>query len=314
MGSNRPRLVFMGTPELARTALRALADSGAYDIALVVAQPDKPVGRGLDVQPPPVKVEALSRGLPVAQPLRAREPGFIASLRALAPDVIVVAAYGQILPAELLEIPRRGCLNIHTSLLPRWRGAAPIQWAILEGDSETGVSIMLMDVGLDTGPVIATTRTKVEDRDTGQTLHDRLARLGSELLLTVLPRWLEGELSAQPQPAEGVTYARKLSKADGRIDWTRPAESIARQVRALNPWPVAFTTSPSGILKVWQASTVEGSGSPGEVLAVSGDRLIVAAGRGAVACEVLQREGRKKLPAREFLAGANLAAGDRLGD
>lgn len=323
---SRPRLVFMGTPDLARVVLSALAQDGRWELPLVVAQPDKPVGRGLQLQAPPVKREALERGIAVLQPARARDPEFLAALSALAPDVVVVAAYGQILPPALLAIPRFGCLNVHTSILPRWRGAAPIAWAMLEGDAETGVTIMRMDAGLDTGAVIAEERTPILPEDTGQSLHDRLAALGAGLIGRVLPEWLAGRIPAVPQPADGVTYARKLTKEDGRLDWTQPASVIDRKIRALNPWPGAFTTMPVGagaveLLKIWEAhpmvaSAPEGTAAAsGEVLVARGDELVVAAreGRETLTIRVLQREGRRRMSTREFLAGGALKPGMRLG-
>lgn len=323
---SRPRLVFMGTPDLARVVLSALAQDGRWELPLVVAQPDKPVGRGLQLQAPPVKREALERGMAVLQPARARDPEFLAALSALAPDVVVVAAYGQILPPALLAIPRFGCLNVHTSILPRWRGAAPIAWAMLEGDAETGVTIMRMDAGLDTGAVIAEERTPILPEDTGQSLHDRLAILGAGLICRVLPEWLAGRIPAVPQPADGVTYARKLTKEDGRLDWTQPASVLDRKIRALNPWPGAFTTMPAGtgaveLLKIWEAqpivaSATEGTAvTSGEVLVARGDELVVAAreGRDSLSIRVLQREGRRRMSTREFLAGGALKAGMRLG-
>jgi methionyl-tRNA formyltransferase len=323
---SRPRLVFMGTPELARVVLSALAQESGWEIPLVVAQPDKPVGRGLQLQAPPVKREALERGIPVLQPGRARDPEFIANLAALAPDVVVVAAYGQILPPALLAIPRFGCLNVHTSILPRWRGAAPIAWAMLEGDAETGVTLMQMDVGLDTGAVIAEQRTPILSDDTGQSLHDRLAGLGASLICKVLPDWMAGRIQAVPQPADGVTYARKLTKEDGRLDWAQSASALDRKIRALNPWPGAFTTLPSGsgtaeLLKIWEAKPAAGLGTEpagavgGEVLVAQGDELMVAAGAGGEGLQIrsLQREGRRRMTTREFLAGAGLKPGMRLG-
>lgn len=338
----RARLVFMGTPELARTILRALVDSSRWEIVLVVAQPDKPVGRGLSTQPPPVKVEALARGLPVRQPTKARDPDFLAELARLAPDVIVVAAYGQLLPPALLAIPRTGCLNVHTSLLPRWRGAAPIQWALLEGDSETGVTLMRMNEGLDTGDLVTSASTPISDDDTAQSLHDRLADLGADLLVRTLPAWLAGSLTPVPQPDTGVTYARKLTREDGRLDWSLPAETLARRVRALHPWPGAFTSlppadgkGPGSLLKISRASawplppplspaseaiatpglnpSPNPSPSPGEVVLATGGEWLVATGRGALRLDLVQREGRQRLAAREFLAGHPIPRGTRLG-
>lgn len=322
--TSRPRVVFMGTADLARTVLQNLADDPRWEITLVVAQPDKPVGRGLQLQPPPVKIEAIARGLPVVQPARARDPEFLEQLRALAPEVVVVAAYGQLLPPQLLAIPRRGCLNVHTSLLPRWRGAAPIQWAIAEGDTETGVTVMRMDVGLDTGDILAAERTPILPADTGQTLHDRLAGLGGALVCRVLPAWLAGEIDPVPQPAIGITHARKLTRDDGRIDWSLPAAVLDRRIRAFNPWPGAFTTmtpgpgQPASLLKIWKAAPMppphpHATATPGEVLAATGDELQVATGDGVLRLLVVQREGRRRMPSREFLAGGALKPGDRLG-
>ena len=333
MPPSRPRLVFMGTPELARVVLAALVSDGSWEIPLVVVQPDKPVGRGLQVQAPPVKREALERGIPVLQPAKARDPGFIASIAEVAPDVIVVAAYGQILPPSLLAIPRFGCLNVHTSLLPRWRGAAPIQWALLEGDAETGVTLMRMDAGLDTGDIVAAESTMIQPRETGQTLHDRLADIGARLVCRMLPEWIRsfrqpeegGRPRSQPQPTDGVTYARRLSKEDGRLDWSKPAEELDRRIRALNPWPGAFTTvgslGPAPLMmKIWEAapeSLPEAAGESvgaGEVLVARGDALMVATGaRQALRITSLQLEGRRRMSTRDFLAGGALVPGSLLG-
>ena len=324
MSVARPRLIFMGTPELARTVLSALAEQGRWEIPLVVAQPDKPVGRGMRLQASPVKQEAEARGIPVLQPRRARDPGFLEALVAASPDVVVVAAYGQLLPASVLEVPRRGCINVHTSILPRWRGAAPIAWSILEGDAETGVTLMRMDAGLDTGEVIAVEKTVIGPEDTGASLHDRLATLGAKLICRVLPDWVDGRLASVPQPESGVTYARKLAKDDGRLDWSRPVAELERRIRALNPWPGAFTTVPGAgeapeLLKIWEARpcAVEGSepAAPGEVRVARGEELVIAAGDGSSGLRVtgLQREGRRRMTAREFLAGGGLRPGMRLG-
>lgn len=318
---SRLRVAFMGTPDLARTVLRRLADDPRWDVVLVVAQPDKPVGRGLQLQAPPVKEEALARGIPVRQPLKARDPEFVAHLHTLALDLIIVAAYGQILPPDLLAIPRRGCLNVHTSLLPRWRGAAPIQWALLEGDAESGVTIMRMDAGLDTGDIVALERTPLTAFDTGQTLHDRLAELGGELLVRVLPDWLAARIDPVPQPAEGVTYARKLKKEDGRLDWTLPATVLDRRIRALDPWPGAYTELVGGgerpvLVKIWQAEVGEGASAtalPGEIIASAGDELRVATGSGVLRIRALQREGRRRMTTREFLAGDGLHGARQFG-
>jgi methionyl-tRNA formyltransferase len=301
------RVVFMGTPDLARTVLAALAEDARWQLAAVVAQPDKPTGRGLQLTPPPVKAEALARGLPVLQPLKARDPEFLAQLRALAPDLIVVAAYGQILPQALLDIPRHGCVNVHTSILPRWRGAAPIQWAIAEGDAETGVTIMRMEAGLDTGPIISLARTAITGADTGQTLHDRLAQLGATLLRETIPGYVAGELVPRPQPGEGVTYARKITKDDGRLDWTRPAVTLWNRLRAFTPWPGAFCQMPAEpnprLLKVHAAQPVAGSGEPGAVLAADRTGIVVACGEGALRLTEVQPEAGRRLTAEQFVAG-----------
>lgn len=318
MHPERPRLVFMGTPTLARTVLETLADQPSWEIVLVVPQPDRPRGRGLACQPPPVKEAAVSLGLPVDQPASARDPAFLARLRAIAPEVIVVAAYGQLLPPDLIAIPRHGCLNLHTSILPRWRGAAPIQWAILAGDRQTGVTLMRMDAGLDTGDILATESIPILDTDTSQTLHDRLADVGASLLVRTLPDWLSGRLQPVPQPTEGVTLARKLTKEDGRLDWSESAEALGRRIRALDPWPGAYTTLPDPVdrpvlLKIWKAVPIPDHGPPGVILRAAGQDLVVATGDGALRLEVLQREGRRPLPARDFLAGHSLRAGQQLG-
>jgi methionyl-tRNA formyltransferase len=313
----RPRVVFMGTPELARVILRAVVGDPRLQVILVVAQPDRPAGRGLAMQEPPTKSEARSLGIPVAQPERARDPDFIDAVRMLAPELILVAAYGQILPQRLLDIPARGCLNVHTSLLPRWRGAAPISWAILEGDPVTGVTLMRMNAGLDTGDVLAREATPISAHDTAGTLHDRLATLGASLLLRTLPLWLAGRLEAVPQETEGVTYARKLTRSDAILDWQEPAIQLGRRVRAMNPSPGAFTTFVSEgaavFLKVWEAEPAELKGQPGVVLAAEGDQLVVATGDGSLRLKSIQRQGRRRLAAREFLASGLLKPGDALG-
>ena len=231
----------MGTAELSCASLEKLARSQGFQITAVVTQPDRPKGRELKPQSSPVKTLAQRLGLPVLQPLRARDEKFIAELRTLQPDFIVVAAYGQILPQSILDLPRHGCLNVHTSLLPKYRGAAPIQWAIANGDTETGVTIMKMDAGLDTGAIVAQRRTPILPADDSATLHDRLARLGAELLVETIPDYVAGKIQPQPQPAEGVSHAPKIKKEDGRIDWNLPAKTIWNRLRAFTPWPGAFT-------------------------------------------------------------------------
>ena len=305
-------IVFFGTAELACASLEALAAAPDFQVVAVVTQPDKPRGRDLRLQPSAVKATALRLGLPVLQPKRAREESFIAEVRGLSPDLSVVVAYGQILPQSLLDVPKHGSLNVHTSLLPKHRGAAPIQWAILEGDSETGVTIMKMDAGLDTGPILAERRTPISQEDTSQTLHDRLARIGAQLLVDTIPRWVRGEITPRAQP-EGATYARKIEKTDGLIQWEEPAELIARKLRAFTPWPGAYTFLDANgtrrMIKVLEASADGLSGSPGSVISATRDGIVVAAGAGSLRITVLQPEGKKRMTAQEYLAGHALCAG-----
>lgn len=259
----------------------------------------------------------MRAGLPVLQPQRAREPGFADTLGQLSPDLVVVAAFGQILPERVLALPRFGCINLHTSLLPKYRGAAPIQWAILNGEDETGVTIMKMDAGLDTGDVLAQATTPIGPEETSGTLHDRLARMGAELLLQTIPDYVEGKISPRPQPAEGATYAPKIGKQDGAIDWTQPAWRLRNRVRALVPWPGAFThfteRGQSHLLKIWHADEREEAGAPGEILRGDKAGILVGCGQGSLCITQLQREGGKRLTAQEFLAGHVLGVGQRLG-
>ena len=297
----------MGTPGLARAVLAALCDCPDLEVRAVVSQPDKPVGRKLELTPPPTKVEALSRGIPVLQPPKARDPVFLDQLREFAPRLIIVAAYGQILPQALLDIPEHGCLNVHTSLLPRWRGAAPIQWAIAEGDAETGVCIMRMEAGLDTGPVVSVARTPITDADDGQILHDRLAEIGAKLLLETIPGYVAGTLVPQLQPPEGVTYARKITKEDGRIVWSNDARVLWNRLRAFTPWPGGYCQLPTEthplLLKVHRASVVpEVKGEPGQVIRADAQGIVVACGMGALRLEEIQVEGGKRVTAGQFLA------------
>jgi methionyl-tRNA formyltransferase len=316
------RLVFMGTPDIGCPTLQALATTPDFQVVGVVVQPDKPKGRDLKLQPPPVKELALRLGLPVLQPERARSEAFIAQLRELRPDLIAVLAYGQILPQTLLDIPAHGCLNVHTSLLPRWRGAAPIQWAILEGDAETGVTIMRMDAGLDTGGIVATRTTPIAPDDNAQTLHDRLAVLGADLLVQTIPRYVAGELPPRPQPAAGITYARKLTKDDGRLDWSQPASVLHNRLCAFTPWPGAFTFLPAQpkpqLLKVWRAEVARAgdlqspSAAPGAVLSADKSGLIIACREGALRLLEVQKEGSRRMTVAEFVAGHPLAVGSSL--
>lgn len=302
------RIAFFGTPPFSVPALRACQSVGT--VVAVVTQPDRPRGRGQQVTPSAVKGEAERAGLPVLQPPRLKGTDFGQQLLELRLDVAVVAAYGRILPPEVLSAPRLGCLNVHASLLPRWRGAAPIQWAIASGDAETGVCLMQMEAGLDTGPVLAVRRTPILPDDTSETLHARLSELGGALLRDALPRFLAGELAPRAQPTEGVTIARLVQKDDGRLDWTRPAVELERRVRAFVPWPGGWTPLGAHLLKVWRAQVVEGSGPPGTVLAAQGV-LEVGCGEGALRLLEVQPEGKRRMTAAEFLSGHRLQAGER---
>jgi methionyl-tRNA formyltransferase len=311
------RIVFFGTPDLACAILQTLLDGPSFDVVTVVTQPDRPKGRDLKLRPSAVKELATRRGLPILHPARARDDAFALELRACQPDLIVVAAYGQILPQGILDLPRFGCLNVHTSLLPKYRGAAPIQWAILNGETETGATIMRMDAGLDTGDIVAQETLLIRPEDTSETLHDRLAKAGAELLARTIPVYIAGQIRLQPQPATGVTYAPRIKKQDGQIDWAQPARSILNRLRALTPWPGAFAHLPGQpplLLKIWQAEVVEAAGPPGEVLrADKAAGIVVACGQGALRVVGLQREGGRRLSAQEFLAGHALMPGQRLG-
>ena len=309
-------IIFMGTAELSCASLELLARSKNLFIAAVVTQPDKPKGRDLKRQPSPVKSLALKLKLPVLQPERARDERFIAGLRTLKPDLIVVVAYGHILPQTILDLPRHGCLNVHTSLLPKYRGAAPIQWAIANGETETGVTIMKMDAGLDTGPIVAQFRTPIQPADDSAILHDRLAQIGAQLLTQTIPDYVAGKIRPEPQPTAGVSHAPKIKKEDGHIDWCQPAKTIWNRLRAFTPWPGAFTflagEPKPQLLKIWKAEVVEQSGKVGEILSADKSGVIVACGRDALRVWELQREGGRRMGAAEFLAGCPLRVGERV--
>ncbi|WP_026817252.1 methionyl-tRNA formyltransferase [Arenimonas composti] len=296
------RLVFAGTPGFAVPCLRAAAEKG--EVVAVYTQPDRPAGRGRQLAPSPVKVEALARGLPVMQPENFRAADARAALRALQPDLLIVVAYGLILPQSVLDIPTYGCWNVHASLLPRWRGAAPIQRAIEAGDEETGVCLMQMEKGLDTGPVLLSLRTPIGADDTGGSLHDRLSALGAEVLADGLKLLRAGIRPVpQPQPAEGVTYAHKLEKGEARLDWNRPAQVLARRVRAFTPWPVAEAELAGERVRIHAAAPLarEHGAAPGTILAAGRDGIDVACHEGALRLLVLQRDGGRPLPARDYL-------------
>ena len=307
----------MGTAELSCDSLRRLLESPAFQMVAVVTQPDRPKGRAFKLQPSPVKVLGLQALLPVLQPERARSEEFLAHLQALQPDLIAVAAYGQILPASILNLPRFGCLNVHTSLLPRYRGAAPIQWAILNGDAETGVTIMKMDAGLDTGEIVTQARTPIRPEDDAEALHDRLAGMGAELLVRTIPEYVAGRITLQRQPAEGVSHAPKIRKEDGHIDWRQPALAIWNRVRGLTPWPGAFSYLPGQprphLLKIWRAEVATCSGPAGEVLQADKTGIVVGCGQEALRILRLQLEGGRRLEAQAFLAGHPLQPGHKLG-
>ncbi|QBC30204.1 MULTISPECIES: methionyl-tRNA formyltransferase [Pandoraea] len=314
------RIVFAGTPEFAQTALAAI-DAADFPVELVLTQPDRPAGRGMKLHASPVKRYAQTHGMPVSQPSSLRRNGKFAEeaaaaieqLRALAPDVMVVAAYGLILPQEVLDLPRYGCLNIHGSLLPRWRGAAPIHRAIEAGDAETGITIMQMDAGLDTGAMILREAEPIRPDDTTATLHDRMAALGGKLIVDALRQLArDGHLPSVAQPETGVTYAEKIAKQEAVLDWRKPAEGLARQVRAFDPFPGALGTVHDTPVKLWRACAVAGNpgAAPGTVLDVSADAIVVACGAGALQVTECQKPGGKRLPVREFLAGFALAPGD----
>ncbi len=319
------KVVFAGTPEFAEVALQALLRAG-FDVPLVLTQPDRPAGRGMKLHASPVKQTALAHQIPVSQPHSLRLDGkypeeAVAAREALLaaqPDVMVVAAYGLILPQWVLELPRLGCLNIHASLLPRWRGAAPIHRAIEAGDADTGITIMQMDVGLDTGDMLLGEKLPIADEDTTATLHDKLAGLGGRMIVEALELASCGGLQATPQPAQGVNYAHKIEKAEARIDWLLPAAVILRRIRAFNPFPTAATEVQGETIKIWQAQpsaiAVPPAAVPGQVLALDAQGVHVACGEHTALClTMLQRAGGKRLPATEWLRGFALPAGTLLG-
>jgi methionyl-tRNA formyltransferase len=304
------RIIFAGTPPFAAAALDALADAG-HEILLVLTQPDRPAGRGMKLTPSAVKQTALARGLPVYQPASLKTPEAQAVLRAVGADLMVVAAYGLILPQAVLDLPRFGCLNIHASLLPRWRGAAPIQRAILAGDAETGITVMQMDAGLDTGAVLTKTPVPISEHDTAASLHEALAEVGARAIVDALAN--HAALVPVAQDDTEATYAAKLSKEEAQLDWRRPAPELARAVRAFNPVPGAWTVLDGAPLKIWSAQVAIGSGQPGEVLSNGAGPLVVACGNGALALQEIQPAGSKRMSAAAFLAGRPLPPGTRFG-
>ncbi|HPB91615.1 MAG TPA: methionyl-tRNA formyltransferase [Rugosibacter sp.] len=298
------RIIFAGTPEFAAQALTAILAAG-HHVPLVLTQPDRPAGRGMKLQPSAVKQLALTHNLPVFQPDRLKDPATHDPILAAQANIMVVAAYGLILPQAVLDMPRYGCLNIHASLLPRWRGAAPIQRAIEAGDEETGVTIMQMDAGLDTGAMLLAEALKVGAGETAGELHDRLATLGARLIVEALAQ--RDALVPVAQPSNGVTYAAKISKAEAQLDWAQPADVLARKIRAFNPFPGATLTLAGEPVKVWRAEAVAGTGSPGQILAAAADGIIIATSHGALRLTELQKPGGRRLTSAEFLRGNLLA-------
>ena len=307
------RAIFFGTPEIAVPSLRALA--AVADVAAVVCQPDRPAGRGLKLHPPAVKLTATELGIPVMQPTKIRTPDFLAWLAEQSADVAVVLAYGRILPGPVLVAPARGCLNLHASILPRYRGAAPIQWAIARGEKETGVSLMQMDEGLDTGAVFSVRRTPIGEDETAGELAMRLGALAADLVREDVPRIVAGELTAVAQDNAAATSAPPLAKEQGRIDWRKPASEVHDHVRAMTPWPSAFTSAGSKLLKVLATrhSTLTSGEPPGTIVAADSSGVLVACGDGVLEVLRAQLEGRKPLEARELVAGRTLVQGARLG-
>lgn len=303
-------ILYMGTPDIAAIILKNLIHS-RHQLIAVVTQPDKPKGRGNQIQFPPVKELALKHKIPVFQPVKVREENFLETVRQLNPDVIVVAAFGQILPKALLDMPKYGCINVHASLLPKYRGAAPIQWAIIDGEDKTGITIMHMDVGLDTGDMIMKQEVIIEPKETGGSLHDKLAVCGGELLLRALDEIENGTAPREKQNEEESNYARMLDKTMGNIDFNQSAVAIERFIRGLNPWPSAYTHLNEKTLKIWDADVVWETtvGVPGEILSVTKDSIMVKTGDGNLAIKELQLEGKKRMTTAVFLLGYSIETG-----
>ncbi|MBE5967472.1 MAG: methionyl-tRNA formyltransferase [Lachnospiraceae bacterium] len=308
------KILFMGTPDFAAGILEKLIESG-HEIIGVVTQPDKQKGRGKALAFPPVKETALENQITVYQPVKVKDPDFIQLVREMAPEVIVVAAFGQILPKSFLDIPEYGCINVHASLLPKYRGSAPIQYSIMDGEEETGVTIMHMDVGIDTGDMILQAKIPISPEETGGSLHDKLAVLGAALLLEALEKIASGTAPRTPQDDTKATYVKMLSKEMGNIDFTKSAIQIERLIRGLNPWPSAYTYLDGKTLKLWKAAVTKTAkkAEPGEVLEVCKDAIVVMTGQDALVIQELQLEGKKRMPADAFLRGYTVTPGMRLG-
>jgi methionyl-tRNA formyltransferase len=306
----RYRVVFLGTPAFAVPSLAALART--EEVTLVVTNPDRPAGRGRALTIPPVKAEAERLGIQVFQPEKARHPDSVVRIAAERPDLIVVAAYGQILPQEILDIPKRMCINVHASLLPRYRGAAPINWAIARGETMTGVTIMKMDAGMDTGPMLHVRTMPIREDDTAETMFPKLSALGAEALTEALGMLRQGTLAGTPQDGAMATYAPMLKKEHGRIDWEKPAREVRDLVRGMTPWPVAFAAHAGKMVKILAASVQEGKGAPGEILSVDRDGIVVACGEGAVRLGKVKPEGGRAMSSWEYAQGRRVRKGDRL--
>lgn len=307
-------VLFMGTPEFAVPTVEALLSS-KHVLKAVVTQPDKPAGRGRRLSAPPVKQLALSNGIPCQQPAKLRDPSVVEELASYSPEIIVVAAYGKILPPSVLDLPPKGCINVHASLLPKYRGAAPINWAIINGETETGITIMLMDEEMDHGPILLQRAISILPEETAGELHDRLALLGAECLIEALKGLEDGSIAPNAQDHDRATFAPMLSKEDGQLDWGQPAEDLVNRIRGVTPWPGATTMLNDELFKVWKASLgpKDVSGSPGEVMAVEEDGITVACGQGSVCLLEVQVAGKKRMKAESFLRGYSVSTGTILG-
>lgn len=306
------RVVFMGTPDFAVGALEAIVKAG-HEVALVVTQPDKQKGRGKEVQFPPVKECAIQYNIPVFQPVKIKTEEAVETLREYPADVFVVAAFGQILSKEILDMPKYGCLNIHASLLPKYRGAAPIQWVILDGEKTTGVTIMQMNEGLDTGDMLLKEEIPIDSKETGESLHDKLAVVGADLIVKALPLLEQGKLTAEPQKDQDSCYAKMLKKDMGHMDWEKEAVVLERLIRGLNSWPSAYTYWNKKTLKIWEAFVEPMTGTPGEILQVNKDSIVVGCGKDSLRITALQLEGKKRMAVKDFLLGYKLQPGMLLG-
>lgn len=311
------KIIFMGTPDFSVPILSALVDNG-YEVIAVVTQPDRPVGRKKTLTPPPVKVEAVKRGIPVYQPEKIKRPEELEPILALQPDLVVTAAFGQILPKQLLDAPKYGCINVHASLLPELRGGAPIHYSILQGKKKTGITIMYMAEKLDAGDILTQAEVEITEEDNVGTLHDKLSAVGCELLLETLPKLICGELTAIPQDEDKATFAPNIKREQEKIDWHKSGEEIYNQIRGLNPWPVAYTIWNELTLKIWQSKKVitTKDAAPGTVLEIDKDGIVVATGNEtAIKITELQPAGKKRMPATQFLQGkVSLTIGDQIGD